>query len=99
MSQICVKFENASKLLSKRWVGLIVHQLLEGPKRFNQLESELQVSGKVLSEKLKSLEILGLIQRNVYPTTPVRVEYSLTEKGEGLEPVIKAIENWSQTWI
>lgn len=99
MSQICVKFESASKILSKRWVGLIIHQLLEGPKRFNELESELNITGKVLSEKLKQLEQLDLIKRDVYPTTPVKVEYSLTKKGEGLDPVIKAIESWSQEWI
>lgn len=99
MSQICVKFESASKILSKRWVGLIIHQLLEGPKRFNELESELNITGKVLSEKLKQLEQLDLIKRDVYPTTPVKVEYSLTKKGKGLDPVIKAIESWSQEWI
>jgi len=99
MSQICVKFESASKILSKRWVGLIIHQLLESPKRFNELESELNITGKVLSEKLKQLEMLNLIKRDVYPTTPVKVEYSLTKKGEGLDPVIKAIETWSQEWI
>ena len=99
MSQICVKFESASKILSKRWVGLIIHQLLEGPKRFNELESELNITGKVLSEKLKQLEMLNLIKRDVYPTTPVKVEYSLTKKGKGLDPVIKAIETWSQEWI
>jgi DNA-binding HxlR family transcriptional regulator len=99
MSQICVKFESASKILSKRWVGLIIHQLLEGPKRFNQLESELNISGKVLSEKLKSLENLNIIKRTVFPTTPVKVIYELTDKGKALEPIIKSIEDWSQNWI
>ena len=99
MSQICAKFESASKILSKRWVGLIIHQLLDSPKRFNQLEAELNITGKVLSDKLKQLEELKIIQRDVYPSTPVKIEYTLTEKGRALEPVIKEIENWSQTWI
>jgi DNA-binding HxlR family transcriptional regulator len=99
MSEICVKFESASKILSKRWIGLIIHQLLDGPKRFNELESELKISGKVLSEKLKEMEKLKIVKRTVYPTTPVKIEYTLTNKGKALDPVIKAIENWSQSWI
>ncbi len=99
MSEICVKFESASKILSKRWIGLIIHQLLDGPKRFNELESELKISGKVLSEKLKELEKLSIVKRTVYPSTPVKIEYALTHKGKALDPVIKAIEDWSQSWI
>ncbi|AUD64758.1 transcriptional regulator [Tenericutes bacterium MZ-XQ] len=99
MSEICVKFESASKILSKRWIGLIIHQLLDGPKRFNELESELKISGKVLSEKLKEMEKLKIVKRTVYPTTPVKIEYTLTDKGKALDPVIKAIEDWSQSWI
>lgn len=99
MSEICVKFESASRILSKRWIGLIIHQLLDGPKRFNELESELKISGKVLSEKLKEMEKLKIVKRSVYPTTPVKIEYTLTDKGKALDPVIKEIENWSQSWI
>ncbi|AUD62766.1 MarR family transcriptional regulator [Tenericutes bacterium MO-XQ] len=99
MSEICVKFESASKILSKRWIGLIIHQLLDGPKRFNELESELKISGKVLSEKLKEMEKLSIVKRTVYPSTPVKIEYALTHKGKALDPVIKAIEDWSQSWI
>ena len=99
MSEICVKFESASKILSKRWIGLIIHQLLDGPKRFNELEFELKISGKVLSEKLKELEKLSIVKRTVYPSTPVKIEYALTHKGKALDPVIKAIEDWSQSWI
>lgn len=99
MSEICVKFESASKILSKRWIGLIIHQLLDGPKRFNELESELKISGKVLSEKLKEMEKLSIVKRTVYPSTPVKIEFALTHKGEALDPVIKAIEEWSESWI
>ena len=99
MSEICAKFESASKILSKRWIGLIIHQLLDGPKRFNELESELKISGKVLSEKLKEMEKLSIVKRTVYPSTPVKIEYALTHKGKALDPVIKAIEEWSEFWI
>lgn len=96
---ICIKFEKASKLLSKRWVGLIINQLMDGPKRFSTLESEIQMSGKVLSERLKELEKEKIISRTVYPEVPVRVEYELTKKGYALKPVMTAIDQWSQRWI
>ncbi len=96
---ICVKFEKASTLLSKRWVGLIINQLMEGAKRFSLLESEIQVSGKVLSERLKELEAEDIITRTVYAEVPVRVEYALTKKGYALKPVMDAIDQWSQNWV
>ncbi len=96
---ICAKFEKASKLLSKRWIGLIINQLMGGSKRFSTLESEIQVSGKVLSERLKELENEDIITRTVYAEVPVRVEYALTKKGYALKPVMDAIDTWSQSWI
>lgn len=98
-THVCHKFKQASKMLSKPWVGLIINQLLHGPKRFNQLESEIHISGKVLSTKLRELEHLGLINRLIYDEKPVRIEYQLTEKGKSLEPIMKTIADWSQTWI
>ena len=86
-------------LLSQRWTGLVIYQLLTGPKRFCTLESSMGISGRVLSERLKELENYGIVKREVFPETPVRIEYSLTEKGQGLEPIIKEIEKWSQTWL
>lgn len=98
-STLCPKFEKGMQLVSKRWVGLIIHQLLSGPQRFCIIESALPISGRLLSERLKELEQEGMIQRDVYPETPVRIEYSLTDKGLALEPVIRGIENWSVTWV
>jgi len=97
-SGLCPKFEAAMKLLGKRWIGLIVSQLLEGKRRFSEIESSLPISGKLLSERLKELEEAGIVERNVYPETPVRIEYVLTEKGEALQPVIEAIEQWAKVW-
>ena len=96
---ICPKFDKATKILGKPWVGLIVYQLLNGPKRFNVLESEIQISGRVLSVRLKELERMGIIHREVFPEVPLRVEYSLTPKGLSLEPVMNSIAMWSQSWI
>lgn len=96
---ICPRFEKAMSLMSQRWTGLVIYQLLTGPKRFCTLESSIGISGRVLSERLKDLEHQGIVKRAVYPETPVRIEYSLTEKGEALEPVMREIEKWSQTWL
>ncbi|WP_209121440.1 helix-turn-helix domain-containing protein [Alkalihalobacillus sp. BA299] len=98
-SQICPRFEEAMSILSKRWTGLIIYQLLSGQQRFCTIESSIGISGRLLSERLKELESHGIVKREIFPETPVRIEYSLTEKGLSLEPLMKEIEKWSQTWI
>ncbi|MCT2538233.1 winged helix-turn-helix transcriptional regulator [Aquibacillus koreensis] len=99
MKELCPRFEKAMQLFSKRWVGLILFELLEGSKRFSEMESELPVSGRLLSERLKMLEKEEIIERRVYSEFPVRIEYILTDKGRALEPVIKEIQTWSEGWI
>lgn len=96
---LCPKFEKAMKMLSRRWTGLIIHQLLSGPQRFCTIESAISISGRLLSERLKDLEQEGIVNRKVFPETPVRIEYSLTEKGLALEPVLREIEKWAETWV
>lgn len=96
---ICPRFEKAMTILSQRWTGMIIYQLLSGPQRFCTIESSVGVSGRVLSERLKDLESEGIVRREVHPETPVRIEYSLTEKGKALEPLMKEIERWSQSWL
>lgn len=97
---ICPKFERAMGILSQRWTGMIIYQLLSGPQRFCNLESAIVgISGKVLSDKLRDLEKEGIVKRDVYPETPVRIEYSLTDKGMAFEPVMRDIEQWSQHWL
>jgi DNA-binding HxlR family transcriptional regulator len=98
--QLCLQYQQALEIISKRWIGLIVMVLLPGPLRFGELADRLEVvSDRMLSERLKELEAEGLIERRVYPETPVRIEYSLTEKGRGLEPVMSAIGEWGHTWL
>ncbi|MGY3716868.1 winged helix-turn-helix transcriptional regulator [Sutcliffiella cohnii] len=97
--QICSRFEQAMGILSQRWTGLVIYQLMNGPQRFCSIESAIGISGRVLSERLKDLESAGIVKREVFPETPVRIEYSLTEKGLSLQPIMKEIENWSQTWL
>lgn len=97
---LCPRFEKGMQIVSKRWAGLIVFQLLKGPQRFSEIESALpSISGRLLSERLKDLEQEGIVKREVFPETPVRIEYSLTEKGLALEPVFAEITRWSQAWV
>lgn len=96
---LCPRFEKGMTILSKRWTGLIVSQLLSGPQRFCTIESSIPISGRLLSERLKDLESEGIVNREVYPETPVRIEYSLTEKGLALQPIIKGIQDWSHDWV
>ncbi|WP_409301043.1 winged helix-turn-helix transcriptional regulator [Peribacillus sp. SCS-155] len=98
-SSICPRFEKGMQILSKRWSGLIISQLLSGPHRFCSIEASFPISGRILSERLKDLEQEGIVKRDVYPETPVRIEYSLTDKGKALAPVIREIEIWSSNWI
>ncbi|NMM51846.1 winged helix-turn-helix transcriptional regulator [Paenibacillus aquistagni] len=97
---LCPRFEKAIELLSKRWAALIVYQLRLGPQRFAHIEHSLpNLSSKVLSDRLKELEQEGLIRRDVYPETPVRIEYSLTEKGQALSPLFDDIAAWASQWV
>ncbi|MFS0864808.1 winged helix-turn-helix transcriptional regulator [Fredinandcohnia sp. 179-A 10B2 NHS] len=96
---ICPRFEKAMNILGQRWTGLVIYQLLTGPQRFCTIESSIGISGRVLSERLKDLENQGIVKRDVYPETPVRIEYSLTEKGLSLKPLMDEIQKWSQDWI
>ncbi|MBO1512508.1 winged helix-turn-helix transcriptional regulator [Metabacillus bambusae] len=98
-SLICPRFERAMGILSQRWTGLVIYQLLNGPQRFSTIETSIGITGRVLSDRLKDLENQGIVSREVYPETPVRIEYSLTEKGLSLEPLLRDIEKWSQTWV
>ncbi|WP_239254735.1 winged helix-turn-helix transcriptional regulator [Listeria ilorinensis] len=98
--KVCPKFESAFQLLGKRWTGLIINVLLTGPKRFKQVASEIpQMSDRVLAERLKELEELDIVIRQVYPETPVRIEYELTDKGKDLQEVMVQVQCWADKWI
>lgn len=99
MEELCPRFEKAMGLLSTRWVGLILFDLLKGTKRFSEMEADLPISGRLLSDRLKMLEKEGIVERNIYSEFPVRIEYSLTEKGKALEPVINDIQCWADNHI
>jgi DNA-binding HxlR family transcriptional regulator len=96
---LCPKFENAFELLGKRWTGLIIRVLLSGPKRFKDISDVIPtMSDRMLSERFKELEAAGILIRHVYPETPVRIEYELSEKGRGLEPAMEELQHWADKW-
>lgn len=97
---LCPRFECAFGLLGKKWTGLIIKVLLDGPKRFCDLRSLIpELSDRMLTERFKELEAEGIIKRNVYPETPVRVEYELTEKGKELKPTMDEVQKWAEKWV
>lgn len=95
----CPYFEEGVDIISQRWVALIVYNLLDGAKRFNQLEESIGISASVLSERLKFLEKKSILKRVVYPETPVRIEYELTDMGVALGPVFDSLMTWSDEYI
>ena len=85
----------AIHLLGDAWTLLIVMNLLQGSMRFNALRAELKhISSKTLSSRLKVLEELGFVQRRAFLEIPPRVEYHITEKGQELGDVIRALETF-----
>lgn len=94
-SDSCRCFRMAIDLLAKPWTGQILWTLQTGPLRFNELATRVEGIGeKVLSARLKELECMGLLMRRVLPTTPVKVEYELTCKGQGFRRVVEAVTDW-----
>ena len=98
-SPCCALYHHAVELVGKRWTGAILLVLMDGPLRFCELRQLVpDVSDRLLSERLKELEGEQIVVRRVYDETPVRVEYSLTPKGQALEPALTALKSWSHTY-
>ena len=84
-------------LLSNKWTILILRDLFTGTKRFGELKKSLNgVSQKVLTANLRSLEEKGIIEGEVFPEVPPRVEYRLTDLGKTLDPIIKSMHDWGE---
>ena len=95
----CALYHQAIELIGKRWSGAILLVLMDGPLHFSEIRALVpDISDRLLSERLKELEAEGIVERRVIDGTPVRVEYSLTEKGSALEPVVRLIKAWAHEW-
>lgn len=86
-------------LISNKWKVLIVRDLMDGTKRFSELKKSVgSISQKVLTANLRAMEEQGLVTRTVYPEVPPRVEYTLTETGYSLRPVLDAMHQWGDMY-
>lgn len=87
--------EYTASIISNKWKVLILRDLIDGTKRYNELNrSVVEISAKVLTQNLKDLEKDGIIIRKVYPVVPPKVEYSLTDKGKELKGVLDMMKDF-----
>ena len=92
--------EMTVKLIGDRWKMQIIQTLMDGTKRFGELKKSLgDITQKVLTSNLRALEEKGLVIREVYAQIPPRVEYSLTETGKSLIPVLLAMRDWGANYL
>lgn len=91
--------ETTLKMLGCRWKILIIRELLSGTKRFGELKKNITgITQKVLTSKLRDMEELGLLERTVYPQIPPKVEYTLTDIGYSLRPVLDSLKSWGKDY-
>src|ERR687885_1741028 len=92
--------EAAFRIIGKRWTVLIIREILRGNTQFNRFMENIQgITPKVLTERLRELEQLGIIRRRIVSEYPIRVEYSLTDMGKGFEPVLLSAASFSMTYL
>lgn len=92
--------EAALEAIGGKWKGVILFHLQSGTKRFNELRRLIpDVTQRMLTKQLRELESDQIIFRNIYPEVPPRVEYSLTEFGETLSPILTALQQWGTKYI
>ncbi|GGK71196.1 HxlR family transcriptional regulator [Sphaerisporangium melleum] len=98
--RVCARYHIAVELIGARWSGAILRVLFTGHHRYAQIREAVPgLSDTMLASRLRTLETEGLVERVVLPSSPVQVEYHLTEKGQDLAPVIDALRTWSHKWI
>ena len=96
----CSLYHRAVELVGKRWTGAILSVLLDGPLRFSEIKHLVpDLSDRLLSERLKELEAEGIVARRLTGSGPGRVEYGLTAKGRALEPAVRALKDWAQSYL
>ena len=92
-------YEAAMDVIGKKWTGLILKPLMEGPRRFTEISTYVpRLSDRLLSQRLQELGEKGIVERRIHDERPVRVEYLLTDKGRDLRGVLEAIVMWADRW-
>lgn len=99
VNELTSSFEIIRRISGDKWKFLIICYLFNGPRRFGELQYHVDsITQKVLTENLRELGSLGIIQRATYPEVPPRVEYSLTRLGETLQPIFQSLIIWSLSY-
>jgi DNA-binding HxlR family transcriptional regulator len=96
--EACVVIDSLEQIGSQ-WRLIVLHDLQEGEKRFNELKRSTGSSARTLSRVLDDLQEMGFVDRRLEEDAPVATYYSLTEKGRSLSPVFDAIERWAEEWL
>lgn len=92
--------EAALEVIGGKWKGVTLFHLMQGTKRFNELQREIgSVTQRMLTKQLRELEESGIVNRKIYAVVPPKVEYSLTEKGRTLEPILLALRAWGDEHV
>ena len=92
--------EAALERIGGKWKGIALYHLLEGPKRYNELKRDVgNVTQRMLTKQLRELEHDGLVNRKVFPVVPPHVEYSLSDKGKTLKPILLALRKWGESYV
>ena len=95
----CPRYDRAIQILGKKWNCLIIRSMLAAPRRFSDISNFVEgLSDRLLSQRLQELEESGIVERRVYDSKPVLVEYALTEKGASFRQVVEAIQRWADQW-
>lgn len=98
-AQAVCPIETTLDVLGGKWKGMVLHRLLSGTARFNELRRAVpNVTQRMLTRQLRELERDGVIRREVYAEVPARVEYSLTEFGSSLGPILMAMNDWGERY-
>ena len=96
---VCESFQRAAQLVGKRWTPQIVWVLLDGRRRYSSLRDAIpEISDTLVSERLRELEEAGVVTRTVTPSTPVLIEYGLSDRGRELAVVMDGLSTWAERW-
>lgn len=99
ISEFCPFYASLMDLLSRRWMGIVLRVLMSGPHRFSEILAAVPgLSDPLLTQRLRELEARKLVERRVFPTSPVKVEYELTEAGRDLEQAVRVLSQWAEKW-
>ncbi len=96
---LCPNYCRAIDILGKRWTCLILSVLMDGPRRFSELEQAVSgIGGRMLCERLRDLTEHGIVETSSIDGSPSRVRYGLSPKGRELRSVVREIERWANRW-